>query len=35
MEDNQAILKDLHTLLVETQIIEGKMICKNSTYLLH
>ena len=35
MEDNQAIIKDLHTLLVETQIIEGKMICKNCQHIYY
>lgn len=29
MEENQALLKDLHTFLIETQIVEGKMICQN------
>lgn len=33
MEDDQAILRDLHTLLVETQIIEGKMTCRNCQHV--
>lgn len=35
MEDDQPILKDLHTLLVETQITEGKMTCKNCSHVYH
>ncbi|SGZ47585.1 CIC11C00000005675 [Sungouiella intermedia] len=35
MEDDQAILKDLHTLLVETQIVEGKMICRNCEHVYY
>ncbi|KAI5952516.1 hypothetical protein KGF54_003383 [Candida jiufengensis] len=35
MEDDQIILKDLHTLLIETQIVEGKMICKNCQHIYH
>lgn len=35
MEDDQAILKELHTLLVETQIIEGKMTCRNCDHIYH
>lgn len=33
MEDDQAILRELHTLLVETQIIEGKMRCRNCEHI--
>ena len=33
MEDDQAILRDLHTLLVETQIVEGKMTCRNCGHI--
>lgn len=29
LEDDQAILKELHSLLIETQIVEGKMTCTN------
>lgn len=35
MEDSQAILRDLHTLLVETRILEGKMTCKNCGHIYH
>lgn len=35
MEDDQAILKDLHTLLVETQIVEGKMTCRNCKHIYY
>lgn len=35
MEDDQAILKELHTLLVETQIIEGKMTCRNCNHVYY
>ena len=35
MEDDQAILKDLHTLLVETQIVEGKMTCGNCGHIYY
>lgn len=35
MEDDQAILKDLHNLLVETQIVEGKMICRNCEHIYY
>lgn len=33
MEDDQAVLKDLHTLLMETQIVEGKMTCRNCNHV--
>lgn len=33
MEDDQVILRDLHTLLVETQIVEGKMVCRNCEHI--
>ncbi|ODV82326.1 Trm112p-domain-containing protein [Suhomyces tanzawaensis NRRL Y-17324] len=35
MEDSQAVLKDLHTLLMETQIVEGKMSCRNCGHVYH
>ena len=35
MEDDQAVLKDLHTLLVETQIIEGKMECRSCHHVYY
>ncbi|CUM67772.1 uncharacterized protein PRCAT00005477001 [Priceomyces carsonii] len=35
MEDDQPILKDLHSLLVETQIIEGKMTCRNCGHIYY
>lgn len=35
MEDDQAVLKDLHTLLVETQIVEGKMTCRNCEHIYY
>lgn len=33
MEDDQVVLRDLHTLLVETQIIEGKMTCRSCQHV--
>ncbi|KAK6457267.1 uncharacterized protein RJT20DRAFT_38330 [Scheffersomyces xylosifermentans] len=35
MEDDQAVLRDLHTLLLETQIVEGRMICRNCEHVYH
>ncbi|CAK7897588.1 multifunctional methyltransferase subunit Trm112p [[Candida] anglica] len=35
MEDDQALLRDLHTLLVETQIVEGKMTCRNCDHIYY
>lgn len=35
MEDDQAILKDLHNLLIETQILEGQMTCKNCGHIYY
>ena len=35
MEDDQAVLRDLHTLLVETQIIEGQMQCGHCEHIYH
>lgn len=35
MEDHQIILRDLHTLLMETQIIEGRMVCRNCEHIYH
>lgn len=32
LEENQALLKDLHTFLIETQIVEGKMTCRNCNH---
>ena len=32
---NEVILKDLHSLLLETQIIEGKMICDNCQHVYY
>ena len=29
LESNEAMLKELHTLLLETQIMEGKLVCGN------
>lgn len=33
--ENEAILKDLHTFLLETQIHEGTMVCQNCGHLYH
>ncbi|KAG7193435.1 uncharacterized protein KQ657_000853 [Scheffersomyces spartinae] len=35
IEDDQAILKDLHTLLLETHIVNGKMTCKHCNHVYH
>ncbi|ODV66433.1 Trm112p-domain-containing protein [Hyphopichia burtonii NRRL Y-1933] len=35
MEDDQLILKDLHALLIETQILEGKMTCNNCGHIYY
>lgn len=35
MEDDQHLLRDLHTLFMETQIMEGKMICRNCEHIYH
>lgn len=35
MEDDQAILRDLHSLLVETVILEGKMTCLSCGHIYH
>lgn len=35
MEDDQVILRDLHDLLMNTQIAEGKMICRNCSHVYH
>jgi len=35
MEDDQQILKDLHSLLIETQITEGKMVCNNCGHIYY
>ncbi|CAK9439536.1 uncharacterized protein LODBEIA_P36360 [Lodderomyces beijingensis] len=33
MEDDLAVLKELHTLLIETQLVEGKMTCRNCKHV--
>lgn len=33
--ENEQLLKDLHLVLLETQIKEGKMVCKNCGHLYH
>lgn len=35
MEEDQPLLKDLHTLLNETRIVEGKMTCRNCGHIYH
>lgn len=35
MEDDKVVLKDLHILLIETQLIEGKMICNNCHHIYY
>lgn len=35
MEDDKVVLKDLHSLLVESNIINGKMVCKNCGHIYH
>lgn len=35
LEEDQAILKELHTLLIETQIVNGKMTCRNCKHVYH
>lgn len=35
MEDDQAILKDLHNLLMDTNIVEGKMVCENCHHVYY
>lgn len=35
MEDDQAVLRDLHVLLVETQLVEGRMVCGNCGHVYH
>lgn len=35
MEDDQAVLRDLHSLLVQTQIMEGKMTCASCGHIYH
>ncbi|AOA60666.1 Methylation of tRNA, rRNA protein an d transcirption factor [Komagataella phaffii CBS 7435] len=32
---NEILLKDLHTLLIETQLVQGKMICENCNHVYH
>ncbi|QOU20884.1 hypothetical protein BRETT_000598 [Brettanomyces bruxellensis] len=35
VENNEALLKELHTLLIETQITEGKMVCENCGHIYY
>lgn len=35
MEDDQAVLRELHTLLVETQIVEGSMTCAHCGHIYY
>ncbi|GMF62221.1 unnamed protein product [[Candida] boidinii] len=35
IEDNEILLKDLHNLLIETQIINGKMVCDNCEHIYY
>ncbi|GMG51254.1 unnamed protein product [Ambrosiozyma monospora] len=35
VETNEQVLKDLHSLLLETQIINGKMICENCHHIYY
>ncbi|EDK44372.1 hypothetical protein PVL30_003386 [Lodderomyces elongisporus] len=35
MEDDVVVLKDLHTLLMETQLVEGQMVCKNCQHIYY
>lgn len=34
-EDDQAILRDLHTLLIQTSIVEGQMQCRNCEHIYY
>lgn len=34
-EDDQAIIRELHGLLVETNITEGKMVCRNCDHIYY
>ncbi|ODV87824.1 hypothetical protein CANARDRAFT_193036 [[Candida] arabinofermentans NRRL YB-2248] len=35
IEGNEVLLKDLHSLLLETQIVEGKMTCGNCQHIYY
>jgi len=35
IDNNEVMLKDLHSLLMETQIVEGKMICGNCNHIYY
>lgn len=35
LESNEAMLKELHSLLVETQMIEGKLVCGHCGHEYH
>lgn len=35
MEDDMAVLKDLHELLVSSNIVNGKMVCRNCGHIYH
>lgn len=35
VENNEALLKELHTLLIETQITDGKMVCENCGHIYY
>ncbi|ODV93475.1 hypothetical protein PACTADRAFT_52055 [Pachysolen tannophilus NRRL Y-2460] len=34
-QENSQLLKDLHTLLLETKIVEGKMVCRNCHHIFY
>ncbi|EGV64534.1 Trm112p-domain-containing protein [Yamadazyma tenuis ATCC 10573] len=33
MEDDAAVLRDLHSLLIQSNIVEGKMVCENCEHI--
>ncbi|VEU19851.1 DEKNAAC100774 [Brettanomyces naardenensis] len=35
IEQNEALLRELHSLLLETQIVEGKMMCQNCGHIYY
>lgn len=35
IDQNEVMLKDLHSLLMETQIIEGEMVCRNCQHIYY
>lgn len=35
LESNETMLKELHSLLVETQMVEGKLVCGNCGHEYH